>query len=369
MVKIFLRKKITSRIAEGHLWIYENEIGDISGPLSDGDEVSVYTSSGSFLGKGWYHSKAAIRVRIFTKQANIQLDVRFFEEKCGQAFALRDHIPSEVKRLFHAEADGLSGLYIDLWSNKILVTTTVAALDQRFELIQEAIKNVLTEPYQILKDDSHPLRRYEQLPILPPPEFPPFDLVENGTVFSLRSVKDYSRDRTLIRRLLAPFFKEKIVWDLFCGNANFAQTAIQQGASRVLAVDNEANVFPETKQASLILIQDNVFDFLKKNTEQEKPDLLILDMPAFSMDAALQPYKELGIQALKQLKANGLLVLGFNSSKITTVQIMDLIKYWSIALTVDLPIIWECYAGEEFPRHVHYPHTSIPRFVVLRKNP
>lgn len=368
MVKIFLRKKITNRIAEGHDWIYENEIGDISGMVADGDEVSVYAYSGSFLGKGWYHSQAAIRIRLYSRQPNENLDLDFFEKKIHQAFAHRAHIDSDVKRLFHAESDGISGLYIDQWKQTILVKTTVKALDSRFEIIAKAIQRNLTTPYHIIKDDTHPLRKFEQLQVTQLPSIEPFEIVENGTAFTIGSTKDYGRDRALIRQFLAGQVGKKIVWDLFCGHANFAQVALQRGASRVVAVDNEDCISPKTKDSGIVFLKENVFDFLKKDNENAKPQILILDMPAFPFDESLQPYKELGLQALRQLNIGGLLVLGFNSSKISKKIIEQLLKYWMHHLALDLPIVYECHAAEDFPRHILYPHTAQPHFIVLRKN-
>jgi 23S rRNA (cytosine1962-C5)-methyltransferase len=43
MVKAFLQKKISPRVANGHPWIYVNEIDKIEGVVAPGDIVEVYT--------------------------------------------------------------------------------------------------------------------------------------------------------------------------------------------------------------------------------------------------------------------------------------------------------------------------------------
>jgi len=48
MTKVYLRKKIAPRIANGHPWIYGNEVDHITGPVEGGDIVDVYYREGEW---------------------------------------------------------------------------------------------------------------------------------------------------------------------------------------------------------------------------------------------------------------------------------------------------------------------------------
>lgn len=370
MAKLFLRKKISPRLSYGHLWVYDNEVGDIIGEVKDGDEIDVFTHTGSFLGKAWYHSEASIRARIFSRNDQEHSDKEFFERRFSFIIPERIRANRKIVRLFHAESDGISGLYIERWDTTVLVRTTITALDIRYPIIEQALKKFVPPEWKIIKDDSHPLRKYEELEILEPPKIEGFVHVEDGVEFPIQKVGDFSPDRQLIRSFMGSQARGKVVWDLFCGNGNIATTALLQGAEAVLAVDNE-DVFVRHKgNSSVTFIQENVFDFLKKAEMEEQADIVVLDMPAFHISSAsLQPYKELGLQSLKRLKPGGLLVCGINSSKITEEQLDNLFTSWMHDLRIQLSLVYECFGAQDFPRHVQYPHTRIPHFYVLKKLP
>jgi len=57
MTKTFLQKKISQRIANGHPWIFSNEIDKIDGTVEPGEIVEVYTYDRKFIGKGYINPK------------------------------------------------------------------------------------------------------------------------------------------------------------------------------------------------------------------------------------------------------------------------------------------------------------------------
>ena len=64
MNKIILKRKVGSRVLNGHPWIFANEIGEIKGAMGPGDIVEVYTSEGKFLGKGYANPQSQIALTI-----------------------------------------------------------------------------------------------------------------------------------------------------------------------------------------------------------------------------------------------------------------------------------------------------------------
>ena len=63
MPSLLLRKNISPRIAEGHPWIYNNEVEKLDGGVEDGAIVDVLTGRGKFLGKAYYNSRSQIVAR------------------------------------------------------------------------------------------------------------------------------------------------------------------------------------------------------------------------------------------------------------------------------------------------------------------
>ena len=53
MTKLYLKRKIAQRIANGHPWIFNNEVERIAGPVAAGDIVEVYFFDESFVGLGY----------------------------------------------------------------------------------------------------------------------------------------------------------------------------------------------------------------------------------------------------------------------------------------------------------------------------
>ena len=77
MAKAILQKKISQRIANGHPWIFSNEISKIDGEVKPGDIVEVVTFDNKFVGKGYVNPKSQITVRLLTRDRNETIDDKF----------------------------------------------------------------------------------------------------------------------------------------------------------------------------------------------------------------------------------------------------------------------------------------------------
>src|SRR5947209_5010184 len=87
MAKFFLRKKIGDRVVSGHPWIFGNELGDSEGTAEPGDIVEVYSSNGSFIGKGYINPASQIRIRLLTREKSEVIDDLFFYKRINDAWA------------------------------------------------------------------------------------------------------------------------------------------------------------------------------------------------------------------------------------------------------------------------------------------
>ena len=53
MIKVFLGKKISKRVVDGHPWIFSNEVDKVDGNVAGGEIVTVFTHDNKFIGSGY----------------------------------------------------------------------------------------------------------------------------------------------------------------------------------------------------------------------------------------------------------------------------------------------------------------------------
>src|SRR5580692_4585580 len=92
MVKVFLNKKISQRVVNGHPWIFSNEVNIIEGEISGGEIVEVFTHDKKFVGKGYINPKSQIIIRLLTREKNEIINEDFFFRKINEAWNYRKKI-------------------------------------------------------------------------------------------------------------------------------------------------------------------------------------------------------------------------------------------------------------------------------------
>src|SRR5690606_14340223 len=88
-----LLPKHERRVAEGHPWVFSNEIdGDVRA-LPAGGVVDVVDAKGRFLGRGYANPASLITVRILSRARREDLDApAFYALRLAQAVALREAV-------------------------------------------------------------------------------------------------------------------------------------------------------------------------------------------------------------------------------------------------------------------------------------
>ena len=72
-----------------HPWVYAGAIAAVEGEPADGGVVDLVAHGGQFVARGLYNSQSKIRVRLYTWDAETQLDHHFFREQLAAALRLR----------------------------------------------------------------------------------------------------------------------------------------------------------------------------------------------------------------------------------------------------------------------------------------
>lgn len=329
MVKIFLKRKIAQRIANGHPWIFANEVEKIDGSVEAGDIVEVYYYDNKFCGRGYINPKSQILVRLLTRKKEI-IDEAFFCSRIKNAWQYRQKIGyTENCRLIFGEADEMPALIIDKFNDYFVIQTLSYGMD----VFKPAIVKVLQEmflPKGIYERNDVPVRELEGLPqqkgFLSAPFNTNIIINENGLQFNVDiengQKTGYFLDQQDNRRAIQHIVKGADVLGAFTYTGTFEIHAAHYGAKSVLGIDISANAVEQAnKNAALNGLQNickfeamNAFDVLKVWAKEGKQyDVVMLDPPAFTksretIQKAITGYKEINLRGMKLIKNGGFLV-------------------------------------------------------------
>ncbi len=313
-----------ARLFHGHEWVYSSEIKKTFGNPQPGDVVTLKDFRDRPLGSAIYNPQSQIVARRFSRRKQ-DLDKDFFIRRIRQSADHRRHIgiDPDLCRLVWSESDGIPGLIIDRYGDHLSVQTLTLAMDMRKDVIRDALVDLFDPLSIVLRNDS-PFRKaegmepgIEMLHGINPETFTVF---ANGIEFEI-DLFDGQKTGLYLDQLqshaeVAALAKGKRVLDCFTNQGGFALACAKAGAESVTAVDISATACAaarrnaELNQLEIEVIEENVFDFLKKATPDY--DLIILDPPSFTrnkktLNDAMRGYKEIHLRALKLLEKSGIL--------------------------------------------------------------
>ncbi len=313
-----------ARIFHGHEWIYATEIKKAFGNPQPGDVITLKDFRDRPLGSAIYNPQSQIVARRFSRRKQ-DLDLDFFTRRIQQAIEHRQRrgIDETLARLVWSESDGIPGLIVDRYGDHLSVQTLTLAMDQRKELIRDALLALLSPKSIVLRNDS-PYRKAEGMEpgieMLHGENPGPFQVRANDLTFEI-DLFDGQKTGLYLDQLqshaeVAKLAKGKRVLDCFTNQGGFALACAKAGAAKVTAVDVSASACEaarknaEVNGVEIDVIEHNVFDFLK----HAKPDydLIILDPPSFTRNKktlmdAMRGYKEIHLRSLKLLEKGGIL--------------------------------------------------------------
>jgi 23S rRNA (cytosine1962-C5)-methyltransferase len=329
MTKVYLNKRITPRIANGHPWIYNNEVDRIAGTVAPGDIVEVYYFDGQLAGRGYINPGSQIIIRLLTRKRE-PIDAAFFHQKISEAWAYRQQLGyTENCRLVFGEADGLPALIIDKFNDYFVLQTLSLGIEQWKSAIVDAI-NAIFKPRGIYERNDVPVRELEGLEqkkdFLSDPFPTEIIIQENGLQFYVDiengQKTGYFLDQQDNRRAIQHIVKGADVLGAFTYTGTFEIHAAHYGAKSVLGIDISENAVAQANRNAALNKLDhivqfeamNAFDVLKTwGKEGRKYDVVMLDPPAFtknrsSIEKAVTGYKEINLRGMKMINNGGFLV-------------------------------------------------------------
>lgn len=330
MKKIWLNKGKEQSALRRHPWVFSGAVRKAEEGLQEGDPVAVYSSRDELLGVGHYQP-GNITVRLL-EFGPAEFDALFWQQKIGQAFALRQQLgladsrETTAYRLVFAEADALPGLIVDVYGSTAVLQAHSLGMWQARHEIARAIVAVTEGRIAAVYDKSA-----ETLPKGVAEAANGYLLgegdgsavvQEQGVQFRVDWVggqkTGFFLDQRENRALLGRYAKGKRVLNTFCYTGGFSVYALEAGATEVHSVDVSAkavaltdeNVALNTGAERHQSFAMDTFAFLKDKGADY--DIIILDPPAFAKRMnvrhnALMGYKRLNYEAMRHIRPGGLL--------------------------------------------------------------
>jgi 23S rRNA (cytosine1962-C5)-methyltransferase len=317
---------------QGHPWVYDGEIAQVTGQPSDGAVVDCYSHDGAFLGRGYFNSRSKIRLRVLTRQVDEDVDEALLRRRLVWALERRHRLypHATTLRLVHAEGDGLPGLTVDRYEDALVLQCAALGMDLRRDTLAGLLRE-LTGLEQVYLRNDLSVRRNDGLELshgfLDAPFPTTIQVQEHGLTFSVDLAGGHKTgfyldqmDNHLALHALVP--AGGTVLDAFCYTGAFSVHAAAAGAAEVLGLDTSAvalavaqrNAAQNGVDERCRFEEGNVFDRLRQlQGSTQQFDLIVLDPPSFThnrdaLAKALSGYKEIHLRALKLLRPGGLLV-------------------------------------------------------------
>ena len=347
MIKVFLKRKISHRVINGHPWIFANEVEKIEGEPAGGEIADAYTHDRKFIGRGYINPKSQILVRLLTRKQSQEINENFFLNRIKECWAYRQKVGyTENCRLVFGEADSLPQLIVDKFNDYFVIQTVALGMDVWKPAIVSAI-NQLFRPKGIYERNDVPVRELEGMPQIKGFLSAPFDtkilINENGLKFYVDvengQKTGYFLDQQDNRRSIQHIVKGAEVLGAFTYTGTFEIHAAHYGAKTVLGIDISENAVRQaTENAELNNLKNiqfqtaNAFDLLKQwSKEERKYDVVMLDPPAFTksretLQKAVTGYKEINLRGMKLVRPGGFLVTSSCTNLVSAELFLEIIE-------------------------------------------
>jgi 23S rRNA (cytosine1962-C5)-methyltransferase len=337
---IVITKGREKPIVQQHPWVFSGAIDSLRGNPAPGDLVTVISSEGKFLARGYWNPNSQIQVRILTWHDE-PIDDAWWRARIESAVAARAHHPTPTaQRLINAENDYLPGLIVDRYGDWLVLQALTMGIETRKPQLVKMLADIL-KPSGIYDRSDVDVRNREGLPhaegVLWGQDPPARIEIEEYGVHILVDVRkghktgyylDQLSNRAELRNLLAPLAlslpNDFRFINFFSYTGSFGLHALAGGAGYVCNVDSYREALQSGEDIMRLnnpewinrtdSIMGDAFELLRDFAKTgERFDMVVLDPPKFAHSAgqvekAARGYKDLNLHAFKIIKPGGYLM-------------------------------------------------------------
>jgi 23S rRNA (cytosine1962-C5)-methyltransferase len=394
MNALVLKKGREKSLKRRHPWIFSGAVEKLSGKPASGDTVEVRDASGARLAQAAFSPSSQICARVWTFNADEEVDVAFLRHRIARAVAFREALTAakhtNALRLVHGESDGLPGLVVDRYADVLVAQFLSAGAERWRDPILDALSEI-TGCEAIYERSDAEVRKLEGLD-----ERSGFargnrnakrcPIIEYGLNFRVDVEEgqktgfflDQRENRQRVRALAAG----REVLDGFSYTGGFAIAALAGGAKRVTALESSAPALEVAKDnlavnpldASRVeFVQADVFSHLRSLRDRgAKFDLVVLDPPKFAPTAAqirsaARAYKDINLLALKLLAPGGLLATFSCSGGVSAELFQSIVAGAALDAEADARIIERFTAAADHPVALEFPEGEYLKGLLVLK--
>ncbi len=319
-----------------HPWIFSGAVAHLEGRARPGDTVDVVSAEGRPLARAAWSPASQIRARVWSFDAEENIDHAFFKRRIAAAVARRAVLPElagqQGLRLIHAESDGLPGIIADRYGDTVVLQLGSVGAEKWRGAIADSLRKA-TGCARIYERSDLDLRGLEGLePVTGWIHGAASDdalvIEENGVQMEVDIVGGHKTgfylDQRDNRRRVAEIARDRRVLNCFCYTGGFSLQALAGGAREVVSIDSSGPALeaarrnlalnPQLDATRAIWLEADVFGELRSlRAAGERYELIILDPPKFAHTAAqaeraARAYKDINLLGLQLLAPGGLLM-------------------------------------------------------------
>lgn len=343
MATIYLKIPKNQYNLHQHPWIYPKAIDKKSG-CKTGELVKILDIDGQYIATGIYNEHSLYCIRILTNDETLLSLQEVLVAKLSKAKQLREllNLPNSITnayRLCNSEADGLSGLTIDLFNDACVIASSAYWVEKHRETILNAIRNLYPNLHLIWRADEKSLKQDGYENIIEYPTTHQTQVLEMGIKYHIDFNNSQKTGLFLDQRenhhRLANLAQNKKVLDLYTYTGGFALHASRAGASKVTAVDSSAQAIELANKNAQLNALDNI-EFIKNDarnmiSEAGEYDIVVLDPPKLvpsrqHIERAKNYYRFLHRETFKYMRSNSLLLTCNCSAALNAKQFSELVS-------------------------------------------
>jgi 23S rRNA (cytosine1962-C5)-methyltransferase len=380
----------------GHPWIYAQAVDSVDAGVGAGDEVRVVDPRGNLLGRGFYSPGSAIPVRILVRDETTQLDGAFFRARFAQAVALRSamELPSTTSgretdgyRLVHAEGDGVPGLVVDRYGDKLAVQFGTIGMKQREAMVLEALRAAagLGAVLDRTSAQTAKMEGFDPAPgVSRGAADGALDFRERGLAFQvpreLGQKTGFYFDQRPLRGRVEELSAGKRVLDAYAFVGAFAMAAARGGAREVVAVEENALAI---QVGGAIAAANGLADkitFVKGDARRALAegaasfDLVVADPPRLAptrgaREQALIAYTKLAENACRATRPGGVVVVCSCSAAVDLVTLTRTLATGATRAGVQATVLERWFQGADHPVPAAFGEGLYLKALVARVEP
>lgn len=392
---ITLKSGRSKSLLRGHPWVFSGAVQDVAGEPRPGETVRVVSQEGEYLATGAYSPESNIRVRVWSREEGEVIDRAFIRARIERAVGLRVKAglldeTNTACRLVFAESDGLPGLIVDRYNDRLVAQFLSTGPESMKGLIVEELQTVtgLKDIYERSDVDVRQYEGLQQTTGLLTGNEPESELgiLENGLNFSVDVRHGHKTGFYLDQR----FNREKVralaagaeVLNCFAYTGAFSAAALAGGAAHTLSIEASQQAVEQGranlqrngfKDDRADWITGDVFVELRTLRDRRSSfDLIVLDPPKFAAtrhqaESASRGYKDINLLAFKLLRPGGILVTFSCSGGIDADFFQKIIAGAALDAGCEAQIIDRLTQGPDHPTALAFPESQYLKGLVIHK--